>query len=213
MTAPDPSGGRDAPVVRRAQRADEAVAAQLHAAQIAEGFLSFLGPSFLRRLYHRIDRSPTSFLLVADDGGAVIGFVAGSTDVAGLYRSFAWRDGLTAALPVAGRLLRSWRRVLETVRHPSSGAAQRGRGAELLAIAVGPGHQGRGVGRMLVTAFFDEVDRRGLQAAYVVVGADNERAVGLYEQAGFVAAARFELHAGTTSSLLQWDRPAGPPPA
>ncbi len=52
-------------------------------------------------------------------------------------------------------------------------------------------------------------------AAHVVVGADNAGAVSLYERAGFVTVERFELHAGTESLLMQWDRrpePSAPPP-
>ena len=185
---------------------DAAVAARLHAAQITEGFLSFLGPRFLRRLYRRIAWSPESFLLVAQSGGGVIGFVAGSSDVGRLYRRFVVRDGPAAAVAAAGRLARSWRRVAETLRHGSSGAGQ-GRGTELLAIAVEPGWTGRGVGRSLVAAFLDEVTRRGDHAAYVVVAADNAQAVALYRRTGFTPVERFELHAGVTSLLMQWDRP------
>jgi ribosomal protein S18 acetylase RimI-like enzyme len=187
--------------------ADVAGAATLHAGQISEGFLSFLGTPFLRRLYRRITRSSTSFLLVARQDGDLAGFVAGSTDVAGLYRSFLVHDGLPAAAGVIRRLLPAWRRVIETVRHGSAKGPGRGRGPELLAIAVEPGHLGRGVGRSLVASFLDEVVDRGYDAAFVVVGADNAPAVGLYERAGFQTVGQFELHPGTDSRLMQWDRP------
>ena len=48
---------------------DAAAAAALHAGQIGEGFLTFLGPRFLRRLYRRVARTPGSFLLVVEDEG------------------------------------------------------------------------------------------------------------------------------------------------
>jgi len=196
---------------------DAAVAARLHAEQITDGFLSFLGPRFLRLLYRRIARSPESFLLVAQSGGGVIGYVAGSSDVGRLYRRFVVRDGPAAAVAAAGRLARSWRRVAETFHHGSSGVGQ-GRGTELLAIAVDPGWTGRGVGRSLVAAFLAEVSRRGDDDdAYVVVAADNAQAVALYRRAGFAPVERFELHAGVTSLLMQRDGgdhgPGDPGPA
>jgi ribosomal protein S18 acetylase RimI-like enzyme len=192
--------------VRTATGADVRTCAALHAGQISQGFLSVLGPGFLRRLYRRISLSEHSFLLVAARGEAPEGFVAGSTDVAGLYRSFLLHDGIPAALRAAVPLVSGWRRVLDTLGHASSGGAGVGRGPELLAIAVDPAWQGRGAGRLLVAAFLDQIAARGHDAAHVVVGADNAAAVSLYEQAGFVAVERFELHSGTESVLMQWDR-------
>ncbi len=212
-------GRRDTSVTTRPGRLDDARrVAELHAGQIATGFLSFLGPRFLTRLYRRMVRSPHAFVLVAEDdpgrsgpeaGGAerVVGFVAGATDLGALYRSFLVRDGVAAALAVAPRLVTSWRRALETLRHgtegPGPGAA---RGAELLAIAVDPAATGRGTGGQLVDGFLAEVASRGLGAAYVVVAASNERAVALYRRSGFAEAERFELHAGTESLVLGWER-------
>jgi ribosomal protein S18 acetylase RimI-like enzyme len=188
-------------VLRAGTDGDAAAAAALHSGQISEGFLAFLGPRFLRRLYRRVARTPSCFLLVIEDGGTAVGFLAGSTDVRALYRSFVLRDGAVAALACAGRLLGSWRRVIETLRH---GTGSAGSGAELLAIAVDPTAQGRGGGTLLVEGFLTEVGRRGQRGAYVVVAEDNESAVALYQRNGFRMVERFELHSGTQSLLMQW---------
>jgi ribosomal protein S18 acetylase RimI-like enzyme len=196
----------ETPAVRPATVDDAAAAASLHVEQIGEGFLSLLGPGFLTRLYRRITRTPGSFLLVAEVDGRVVGFVAGSGDVGYLYRSFLLRDGVQAALGAAGRLAAGWRRVLETLRHASGDGVGRGRGTELLAIAVDPAAQGEGIGSALVDAFFAEVDARGDRSAYVVVASHNDRAIRMYGRAGFVPGGTVELHAGTRSLVLQWDR-------
>lgn len=199
--------GTSGPVVVRAGRAqDSAGAGSLHAERISEGFLSHLGPRFLARLYRRITLVPDSFLLVAERHGDTVGFIAGSADVSGLYRSFVVRDGIPAALGSAGHLIVGWRRVVETLRHGSANGAGTGRGAELLAIAVQHDQSGRGTGQMLVEAFLTEVSRRGHTAAHVVVGADNSPAISLYRRAGFAESGRLELHPGTESLLMQWDR-------
>jgi ribosomal protein S18 acetylase RimI-like enzyme len=93
--------------------------------------------------------------------------------------------------------------VFETLRHGGGGAGT-GSGTELLAVAVDPDHQGLGVGSALVDAFLGRVAGVGATEAYVVVGADNATAVRLYERAGFEPGAPFELHAGTTSLVMQW---------
>jgi ribosomal protein S18 acetylase RimI-like enzyme len=188
-------------VLRTGTPGDAAAAAALHAQQIGEGFLTILGPSFLCRLYRRVARAPGSFLLVVEDEATIVGFLAASTDLASLYRSFILRDGAAAAFTCGGRLLRSWRRVTETIRYDTGGAAN---GAELLAIAVDPAVRGRGVGTLLVDGFLVEIGRRRQGAAHVVVAADNEKAIALYRQAGFRTAERFELHPGTKSLLMQW---------
>ena len=180
----------------------------LHSGQIQGGFLSLLGPGFLRHLYRRICLSQGSFLVVAEDDGGVIGFVAGSADVGALYRDFLVHDGLRVAWGSAGRLLRHWRSALETLGHGTGSDTLHGSGVELLAIAVDPSRQGEGVGESLIRAFLDQVVEDGHDAAHVVVAADNIGAVRFYGRAGFSEAGRFELHAGTVSLLMQW--PASP---
>ncbi len=191
-------------VLRTGTDGDAAGAAALHAGQISEGFLTFLGPRFLRRLYRRVARTPGCFLLVLENDGTMAGFLAGSTDVSALYRSFVWRDGVAAAFASSGRLLRSWRRVIETLRHGTGGA---GEGTELLAVAVDPTARGRGAGTLLVEGFLNEVRGRQQRAAHVVVAADNATAVALYQRNGFHTIKRFELHSGTESLVMQWPTP------
>ena len=198
-------GETGGPVVRVGDDSDAPAASQIHVEQITGGFLSFLGPDFLTRLYRRVCRSSSSFLLVAEDEGQVVGFIAGCADVRDLYRSFLLRDGLASAFGALGRLLRGWRRALETLRHGSGDGLGTGRGVELLAIAVDPSHQGRGIGEQLVTAFLRRVAADQAHAAYVVVAVENARAVSLYRRAGFVGRDEFELHAGSASLLMQWD--------
>ena len=123
---------------------------------------------------------------------------------------FLLHDGVMAGLSAAPRLVRNWRRVLETLRHGAEDGAGVGRGPELLAVAVDPAASGRGIGTALVAAFLAEVTSAGDTAAHVVVGADNDRAIALYRSAGFIMVDTFELHAGTTSLLMQWDAPSGP---
>jgi ribosomal protein S18 acetylase RimI-like enzyme len=181
---------------------DDAVrAATMHSRFIAEGFLSSLGPRFLRHLYGRIVRGDESFLLMAESDGNAIGFIAGSTALGRLYRSFLLRDGLAAALSAPLRLVTALPRVLETLRHGRGGGD--GGGAELLAVAVDPEWRGRHVGGQLVEGFLAELHDRGVDAAHVVVGADNASAIAMYRRAGFAPASRFEMHRGTPSVLME----------
>jgi ribosomal protein S18 acetylase RimI-like enzyme len=188
--------------IRPAVRNDAARLAALHADRISEGFLPQLGPAFLTRLYRRIVASPAGFATVASVDGRVVGFAAGATDLGAVYKSFVLRDGVPAAVGAAPQLLRSWRRVLETLRYPDSTGDLPD--AEILAVAVDAAIAGRGVGRDLVAACQVELDARGVRTAKVVAGADNAPALALYTRCGFLPRARIEVHAGTVSEVLVW---------
>lgn len=189
-------------IVRAGADADASAAARLHATAITEGFLSSLGPRFLTRLYRRMVRDPGSFLLVAEEDGAVIGHAAATENVSHLYRQFLVRDGLVAGIAAAPRLLSQFRSVLETLRYPSG--TDELPSAELLAVAVESAHQGRGVGRALVTAVREELLRRDVHGARVVVAATNGPALRLYTSSGFRPSASIEVHARTPSQVLTW---------
>jgi ribosomal protein S18 acetylase RimI-like enzyme len=198
-----PTPGGDEVAIRPGTVADAGVSARLHASQIDEGFLAHLGPRFLRHLYRRVALSPSSFLLVAVRNGHVVGFLAGSMDLKDLYKQFALRDGIVAGVTSAPRLIMSWRRVLETLRHGSSKKDQNSQVSELLSVAVDPDCRGLGIGRLLVKEFLAETSRRNCGVAQVVVGRDNSRAVSLYEGAGFKTVEEFEMHPGTVSLLME----------
>ncbi|MGZ4754409.1 MAG: GNAT family N-acetyltransferase [Acidimicrobiia bacterium] len=175
--------------------------AALHAERIAEGFLSSLGPGFLRRLYGRVLASEDGFVLVADDDG-VVGFVAGVGDLGALYRRFLLRDGIVAGLAAAPRLVRALPRVVETLRYPAATGDLPE--AEILAVAVAARAGGRGLGRALVAAATAEFSRRGIHDATVVTTADNAPALAMYRACGFASVATTEVHPGRPSEVLRW---------
>ncbi len=192
--------------VRLADVADSTRLAHLHASRITDGFLPSLGPAFLDRLYRRIVRSADSFAFVATDEGSdrVLGFAAATSDVGRLYRSFAIHDGLVAGAVAAPRLLRSWRRVLETVRYPSADGTDLP-AAEILTVAVDADFGGRGIGALVVDAATQRLAERGEAAVKVVAGSDNVAALRLYEKCGFTVRSRIEIHEGVSSEVLVWN--------
>jgi ribosomal protein S18 acetylase RimI-like enzyme len=187
---------------------DAGRAAELHTTSITEGFLPRLGARFLTRLYRCVVNDERSFLLVAEEpGGRVVGMIAGSEDVRGLYRRFLRRDGMIAAVVAAPRVLRNAGAVLETLRYGSSDANDLP-SAELLSVAVDDSARGRGVGRQLVDALTAEFRRRGTASSKVVVGAANAPALRLYRACGYRDAATVEVHHNIPSQVLVWSSPA-----
>ncbi|MDE3086939.1 MAG: GNAT family N-acetyltransferase [Acidobacteriota bacterium] len=192
-----------APSIRPATAGDAAEVARLHATCISDGFLSSLGEAFLTRLYRRMSTAEGSFLFVAVTEGGVAGFVAGTVSTRALFSTFLRRDGPAVVLHSGLTMLRSWRHVLETLRHGSSSPSGARADGELLAIAVGPACRREGVGAQLVERLLGEMAGRGARTVEVVVGADNAGAISMYRRAGFVERRRLELHAGIPSLVLE----------
>lgn len=59
---------------------------------------------------------------------------------------------------------------------------------ELLTITVAPEFEGRGYGRLLLNALIEEAIARGAERLFLEVRQSNQRAIRLYESAGFTIA-------------------------
>jgi len=189
--------------IRPATLGDAETIASLHAAQIETGFLSTLGVGFLRLVYRALLQSALGMVVVADSGGDVVGFVAGTSDTSAFYREFATQNFLRAFWRLIPAVLRprTWQRLWETL---SYGADDHVAPAELLSMAVAPGARGRGVGSRLVTELLGQGAYLGVDTMRVVVGECNKPAIALYTQAGFVTRKTFQLHAGEQSLEMLW---------
>ncbi len=180
---------------------DAPTAAWLHASELPDAFLPKLGQPFLRRFYRRIARFNQSFILIAERQGQVLGFAAAAEDVRALFRAFMLRDGVIAGLVAAPHLVSSWRSAVESASYPTTEDLPP---AELLSLAVTPGARGQGVGHQLVSGVIAELGRRGAEAVRVMVGAENDRAIQLYQACGFSEAADISVHKDTPSRVLKW---------
>ena len=189
--------------IRPAVPRDAGALAELHASEIATGFLPLLGRGFMRILYQALIGWKGAVALVVDDGGGPIAFTVGVEDVSEFYSYFyrvhGWRAGL-AALP---RLVRpsNLRRAWETFRY---GKDKVDVPAELLSMVVAPRARRRGVSGMLGARLVDDLLQRGVPAVKVVVGSENETALGAYRKMGFKDTERIQVHEGESSEVLVW---------
>ena len=167
---------------------------QVHLSSFPDFFLTFLGPDFLKLLYHNIVLDTEGILFVAAANGTIAGFVAGVTRRAGFYRrllqrqkwAFAWA-AIGAALRRPSIIPRLWR-ALRRSNDAEESAAE----ACLMSIAVQPQFQGQGIGRQLVAAFCQEMATRGVPAVCLTTDRDhNEPANHFYQQSGFRLARSF----------------------
>ena len=204
-----PGAAADLLVVRPARVADAAAMARLHALGLPDAFLPRLGERFLARLYRALASDPAAVALVAEDPSGVVGMATGVVSVRRFYRRFALRHGLAAAVAAAPRLTRpaTLRRLRETAAYPAATPdATHAPGvplpdAELLSIAVAPGHRGDGVGKALAEGIVHGLGARGAPDLKVVVAAANQAANRFYAKVGFHLSGQLTVHQGTPSKV------------
>src|SRR5581483_4754423 len=91
----------------RPMRAEDVPAVrQIHLRAFPRFFLSFLGPKFLSQLYAGIVEDESGIAIVAADGDAILGFVAGTTHTSGFYKRLISRRVVRFALASVGSVIR-----------------------------------------------------------------------------------------------------------
>jgi ribosomal protein S18 acetylase RimI-like enzyme len=151
-------------------------------------FLTFLGHSFLALLYRNMQSDPESVVWVASSDGEIEGFVAGVMHQSGFYQRLIKRQKWAFAAAALGALLRRPSiapRLLRALRQPAE-AQHASAEACLMSIAVRPESEGKGIGKQLVTAFCQELARRGVPGVCLTTDQDdNDRVNRFYQRLGF----------------------------
>lgn len=170
--------------------------AQMHIEGIDTGFLSSLGPKFVRELYAAIAVSPHAFGYVVEDSGRVLGFIVCATHVGRVYRTVLLRRGWRLAMPLVrfAASPRVIRKVFQTLLYPVRKRSAELPHAEILSVVVAAEARRRGMGVMLMQAALDGFRQRKCRAVRVAVGAANEPANRYYLGAGFRLAETCENH-------------------
>lgn len=191
------------------QRIDEVVS--VHLAAFEGFFLTFLGKGFLRQMYTSYCEFPSSALLGAFSDGRLVGFLAYSEDMSGLYRfmlkkklvPFAWYSlGAFFRRPkVFIRLVRALLRPSEAYRKETY--------VELASIGVRPDVKSLGTGSQLIAALKKRVNFT--QYAYITLETDaehNESVNCFYRKNGFILAREYETREGRKMNEYRYRGPA-----
>lgn len=91
-----------------------------------------------------------------------------------------------------------------------AGLFQAGPEADVQTVAVAGAAQGRGLGRLLVTALVEAAEARGAQVLHLEVRADNAAARRLYDGLGFLAVGRRPDYYGRGRDAVLMSRRLGP---
>ena len=169
--------------LREMQLSDVDQVVKVHLSSFQGFFLSFLGPRFLSLLYGYLVSSAHGVGYVSlDHGDEIVGFVCGSTQPSGFFRTFFknqwWRIMLTTLWPLIRRPSIG-PRLLRAVLYPPQASIAQGT-ATLMSIAVLPERQNNGIGKMLVREFLDEMQRRGAQRVNLTTDKENNDSVNAF---------------------------------
>lgn len=152
-------------------------------------FLTFLGASFLRVMYHGyLEHEQSNLLIARDEDGDIFGFVAYSKDIGAFYRHLLNKHFLRLALQGARAALkqpRSSLRLIRALRKPRESNQDRHHVA-LTSIAVAPRSSNAGIGRKLIDAVKRDTDFSIFDSIRLETDADNnDRVRAFYVSNGF----------------------------
>ncbi len=185
--------------VRHARTEDIDAIVVIHQESFIGFFLTFLGTRFLKLLYKGMLEDKGGVLIVAEEQGQVLGFVGGVESQSGFYRrlvqkrliAFGWAasTALIRKPRIAPRLLRALRR--------SSDSTDAAADACILSIAVARSAEGKGIGRLLVTAFSARMRSNHILTYCLTTDRDqNERTNRFYQSLGFILASTYTTPEG-----------------
>lgn len=171
--------------------------AELHIEQIHHGFLPLLGLKYLSQLYYELATAPKTGVWVAIRSDKLVGFIAGCEDIRSSYYAVlprAWPLFMSLILHVILKPLLC-RKIFSILFYPFKSSSMTSHAIsacssirpEILAIAVGKGIEGQGIGRKLVQSFEEKVLEWNCNGYYrVATNSSDVKSNSFYKKMGFL---------------------------
>lgn len=188
--------------IRKVEAAEKGVINEIvniHLATFKGFFLTFMGKGFLKQMYTAYTKHTQSDLLVAVADGSVVGFLAYSEHMSGLYKYMIKHQLIPFGWYSAGAFFRKpkvFMRLIRAFLKPGE-AHREEQYVELASIGVHPDAKAKGVGSRLIDALKDEVDFNAFD--YITLETDavnNEIANRFYVKNGFRVVREYRTHEG-----------------
>jgi ribosomal protein S18 acetylase RimI-like enzyme len=188
-------------IIRLAIKNDAGQIADIHRKEIINGFLSGLGDKFLEKIYSALIEFDMSFCVVAEEGGRVIGFIAGTVELNGFYYYFLLKYFLTSIFFLMPQIFKfqKIKKIVEVLFYPKKEKGMPG--AELLTMAIRNEFQGQGIAGRMLEKFIFEMKSKGVGSFKVVVGGNLAPAIKFYEKSGFRFVRNINIHGEEPSRI------------
>ena len=158
-------------------------------------FLTFMGRGFLNQMYRSYCDHDESGLLVAEENGKAVGFLAYSGNFSGLYKYMIKTRLIPFSWYSVGAFFRrpsAFMHIIKAFLKPSE-VKRAEKYVELSSIGVDPTIKSKGVGSLLIDELKKSVDFN--KFVYITLETDavnNEGAIRFYEKNGFVRERMYE---------------------
>ena len=162
-------------------------------------FLTFMGRGFLNQMYRSYCDHDESGLLVAEEDGKAVGFLAYSGNFSGLYKYMIKTRLIPFGWYSVGAFFRrpsAFMHIIKAFLKPSE-VKREEKYVELSSIGVDPTIKSKGVGSLLIDELKKIVDFN--KFAYITLETDavnNDGAIHFYEKNGFVRERMYETDEG-----------------
>lgn len=162
-------------------------------------FLTFMGRGFLNQMYRSYCDHDESGLLVAEENGKAVGFLAYSGNFSGLYKFMIKTRLIPFGWYSVGAFFRrpsAFMHIIKAFLKPSE-VKRDEKYVELSSIGVDPTIKSKGVGSLLIDELKKIVDFN--KFAYITLETDavnNDGAIHFYEKNGFVRERMYETDEG-----------------
>lgn len=182
---------------REKKLVDEIV--RIHLSTFRGFFLTFMGKGFLTYMYRAYVNHANSDILIALEGNRILGFLAYSKDMSGLYKYMLKRYLIPFAWYSLGAFLRkpkTFFRILRAFLKPSESRRCESY-IELASIGVLPEAKSTGVGSCLINTLISETDFEEYEYITLETDAiDNDMANAFYKKNGFHIEREFSTREG-----------------
>ena len=162
--------------------------AKLHKKAFPSFFLTQLGLGFLKTLYLGYLENPESGIIVAEEKGEIVGFIAYSKDYPGFFKGLIKKHLFKFGICSVKAVIRhpSFAKKLLSAFGKSESVEKREKYVELASICVDPDSEGKGIGTKMIDTLKEMVDFKEYEFINLETDAvGNEKVNRFYLKNGF----------------------------
>ncbi len=176
--------------VKRINNIDESTLdsiVQIHLDTLTESFVNYFGRTFLKLSYKNLCSSKNTVCLIATKNKDVLGFALAVKDYSRLTKDAVSKDFIRVCFIIGMRAILQPKVLIKLISSlPKMFFGADTKHAELQYIAVKPGLQGRGIGKLIIDDLGKEFKKEGVNNYLVGTKKENSNSNNFYIKNNFI---------------------------